>query len=293
MEDHHTADWPEEIHKPKIWFCNFKPHKHQDFPEANDLQKHLLQEHKGKFTAGRIKRCLADNVVSRSRSSGLCPLCNRTVELSRGEPTPIVATSLHQPSQKSTKPKPSARRIRFQVPKKDEDSKDEDLQDEDPKDDDDEDDDDDDDDDVGSKGYSAAPSERSELVKHIADHLLSLAFISLRDYEDESGSEAHDSCESTEAADGEQALGSDRFSELGDLLSFEDVPPEDRSSLRGADADLDPAVSDETKDHSVEVEWSDWGPWIWSQKYSRSYRQRQNYQGKYSTLDSIDLINSL
>ncbi|KAF3311133.1 hypothetical protein TWF173_008586 [Orbilia oligospora] len=74
MNEFHTEDWAQEIHKPIIWYCDLKQHGYTEFPTAGEFYKHL-ESHEKEVTIDRLRKMAKRNFLSPFRSSDFCPFC--------------------------------------------------------------------------------------------------------------------------------------------------------------------------------------------------------------------------
>ncbi|KAK6525213.1 hypothetical protein TWF694_005359 [Orbilia ellipsospora] len=222
MDDFHTTEWIQEIHKPTIWYCDLS-HEYNEFSSANELREHLMKLHKEELTLDQLNTRARRNVLSVSRASNICPLCAQDVSALDIKSTQITAPLKHRDCRNDATKKPVS-----EVPEGHNDSDEEDC----------------------VSGANAGPSMRVssalleglqdhvnyiKLATHIAGHLKSLAFTSLRYFEDEGSS-----VESQNAAfgAGPEDLSShgwdgDRYFDLDSSLSFEDIPPGQGDPVNG------------------------------------------------------------
>ena len=220
MDDFHTIDWTQDIHKPAVWYCDLDQHEYEEFANAKQLHEHLLETHEDKLTPDQRETMVQRNVLSISRGSNICPLCAQEISAPDTEATPAKTPSKYQKSPKPIPPKPPAREARFQVPE----------------------------DHVKSIEEDSVAKDRVNhirLANHIAEHLKSLAFPSLRYFDDESAS-----VESQEVALGvgveelsSQERRDDHYFDLDGSLTFEDVPPHQR--ILADEADVSAVEADE------------------------------------------------
>ncbi|KAI1739123.1 hypothetical protein F4680DRAFT_148998 [Xylaria scruposa] len=169
MDGIHTTDWARTIYSPKVWYCDVSPHEYLEFKEKEELERHLHNEHSNELSFEQLERRLARNVLPSPREKGICPLCNQDILkihqfherllVEDGSPPPMVL------DQKVRSDKGS--RVRFEDVE-DVSSADEETFN-----------------DLVDDFASLNAKERSNLIlgkvsKHIAGHLKSLAFLSIR-----------------------------------------------------------------------------------------------------------------
>ncbi|TRX94161.1 hypothetical protein FHL15_004929 [Xylaria flabelliformis] len=166
MDNVHTTDWARKIYSPHVWYCDVSPHEYLEFREREELEQHLWNEHSNDLNFKQLERRLERNVLPCPRDKGICPLCNQDILkiyelqeslLSEDETTPL-----------SQKPPPFRdSRVRSQDVE-DFSSSDEETSE-----------------DTVDDASSLNTEERKRLdfrkvSKHIARHLKSLAFLSIR-----------------------------------------------------------------------------------------------------------------
>lgn len=79
MEDVHTTEWARKIHPRKVWYCDVGINEYSEFASANDLETHIESEHPGAFSEDQLRRKLSRNVLPSPRKPNICPLCNQDV----------------------------------------------------------------------------------------------------------------------------------------------------------------------------------------------------------------------
>lgn len=81
MNNVHSNHWHRDIHRSKVWYCDLSHPGRQrlgKFPSSAALEKHFHENHatlNGKMISLRLQR----NVLTVSRPSNVCPLCNEPV----------------------------------------------------------------------------------------------------------------------------------------------------------------------------------------------------------------------
>ncbi|RSM01130.1 hypothetical protein CDV31_011494 [Fusarium ambrosium] len=223
MNESHTVDWSQEIHKNAIWYCDLDPHGYQEFMDAGELRNHLKSQHEGTVTSEESETLVAMNTMYVSRSPTECPLCSEDIlNLVENEPIPA---------------KPAANRESTDLLKSSAETKPGYQASHDPLDSDEE----------GDETYLVATrpqtseehgselSNRMKMMIHVGRHLKSLSFMSLRYFEDsDEEDDEKGSAKSYKVALGARAERSsqeqhgDHYFELEDSLTFEDVSPDQR-----------------------------------------------------------------
>ncbi|KAI0186319.1 hypothetical protein EV127DRAFT_439039 [Xylaria flabelliformis] len=79
MDDVHTTDWARKIHCPKVWYCDVSPHEYLEFKGKEELEHHLRNEHTNDLSSKQLERRLARNFLPAPRQAGTCPLCNQDI----------------------------------------------------------------------------------------------------------------------------------------------------------------------------------------------------------------------
>lgn len=237
MDDCHSLEWAQEIHKPYVWYCDSNQHAFQQFSTSADLRKHLMEDHKGGYDQEEKETMLTRNVLLKPRGLTECPLCGQdgTIENFQHHTELKSKPKLDEQPGATLKHKPE-QKVRLQVPEDHINSDEEEI-------------------DVETRevsGLEDTPSRRNQndeqvrhlkLTNHIALHLKSLAFTSLRYFDDET----------TSVNSGEAALGAanadladeykdDHYFELESELDFPDSSQEN--------VDDDPVAQDESEQES-------------------------------------------
>ncbi|RSL93297.1 hypothetical protein CEP52_013342 [Fusarium oligoseptatum] len=223
MNESHTVDWSQEIHKNAIWYCDLDPHGYQEFMDAEELRNHLKSKHEGTVTSEESETLVAMNTMYVSRSPTECPLCFEDIlNLVENEPIPAKpAANREFPDllNNSAETKPGYQASHDHL----------------------------DSDEEGDETYlvATAPqtseehgselSNRMKMMIHVGRHLKSLSFMSLRYFEDsDEEDDEKGSAKSYKVALGARAERSsqeqhgDHYFELEDSLTFEDVSPDQR-----------------------------------------------------------------
>ncbi|KAK6348438.1 hypothetical protein TWF718_006232 [Orbilia javanica] len=223
MDEFHTIEWIQEIHKHTVWYCDLNQHEYQEFSSSREFHEHLMESHSD-LTPKQLDMMERRNVLSIPRGPNICPLCSQDISILDTEPNQVQPSSHHN-SLTSIHPNKPKRKPIFHVPEGLIDSDEEqhpDRANTDPS-----------SSEKTSLGIVERPQARVNHIKlatHVAGHLKSLAFTSLRYFGDESTS-----AESQEAALGveaeelsSQGQHSDHYFDLDSSLSFEDVALDQR-----------------------------------------------------------------
>jgi hypothetical protein len=203
MNSQHSRNWIDEIHRSALWFCDVEGHPYQDFATEDELRSHLQAAHPGEFDHRQEERVLRRNLVYVSRAPGVCFLCKFDVASDGPADTtaPLAQQITEPPPLPSKKP---GKRLRFAGETDPENSDKEDqlfcrsMV-------------------TSHDSESAAHADQwwttqIRLGTHIAGHLKSLAFRSLR-YFDEAKDEGSEKVSQRAAADfveGSEMLSSTR-----------------------------------------------------------------------------------
>jgi len=238
MIEAHGGEWPREMYKPTQWFCDVDHPDTLYFPHDQELAQHLRDTHSGTFSEAQIPTVLSQNTLSAPRDRHACPLCNCVPDrLSR-----LIAANINSevitprvpklirdltPGASSgssavlglesepalpfpSRPLPSRplRTTRFAG---------EHGPDEDP---------------ASVSSHSGKSSSKNfgfskELERHIARHLRSVAFISIRNLASEEDAMSNASGQGERSSRKSNLRTDDEASEPS-LLMFDDIPPEDR-----------------------------------------------------------------
>lgn len=221
MDEIHSPEWTQEIFKNNVWYCSSDQHGFEKFSSPSHLKQHLAKVHQDEYQTEEIEIMISCNVIHKPRGPSECPLC--------GQDGTIETQNLAVPPNRSSNPvaKPIAQEekkirkaVRFQsltehadttaratgepVPPAPTGISD----------------------DLGQPGYESV--RHLKLAKHIALHLKSLAFASLRTFDDDPTS--HKSAEAGVGAGNLLAASegnNDHFFELDGSLTFEDNGPQE------------------------------------------------------------------
>ncbi|KAI1752132.1 hypothetical protein F4782DRAFT_502146 [Xylaria castorea] len=227
MDDVHTTDWARIIHSPQVWYCDVSPHEYLEFGEKEELEHHLQNEHSNDMSSKQLERRLARNVLPSPREKSACPLCKQDIlkihELQEKLLTedrtahPIILDQKTRPYKSS--------RVRFQDVGDFSSSDEETFKD------------------LADDVSSLNTEERKKMdlgkvSKHIAGHLKSLAFLSIRYLDHDAVAGEGDSGKAASGADDtdiEGPNGADKATErilddfpeaAYDKLDFEDIQAE-------------------------------------------------------------------
>lgn len=234
MNSQHTLNWIEEIHRPATWFCETGDHDYQDFATEAELRNHLQATHSDRFNSEQQDTVVEQNVVYTSRGHDTCPLCGTDVaRLLQNAPPPdppspaIKPQPFATPSSSSQKP---AKQLRFDTPADPVNSDEEDYHEA-----------------SDSRSNTSDADEPTaedvrwrtnqiRLSTHVAGHLKSLAFTSLRYFDDGNDDSASQGSKRAASGDAGEKLSSERghgdhYFELDELnrTSFQDIPRDQRN----------------------------------------------------------------
>ncbi|KAF3291491.1 hypothetical protein TWF970_000704 [Orbilia oligospora] len=218
MDSFHTVNWARDIHKPSIWYCDLE-HEYQEFLDAKALRVHLFQDHEDKVTPDRVDTIVRRQVLLISRGSNTCPLCALDISAVDPDSSQANSSATHPDSPGRTSQRGQAKKVAIRTAECGSSSDEEHLADADVP--------------APEADDSVIPEENldrvnsTKLATHVAGHLKSLAFISLRYFGDNS-----DSIQSERGGIGEECSNQERpgdhYFELDSSLSFEDVVPDER-----------------------------------------------------------------
>ena len=210
----HSRQWCQEVHKPNAWYCDMA-HDGQSgfkyFGNAEAFHKHLESDHMNTIPAKKIASSIRRNVISRPRDVGVCPLCLEDISAFTQNITEPEKPEDFQggTSLKSERQAFQRRKVQIQLPDtqlpSDEES---------------------DDGGISISAAEAQPKQQKaresnhlKLSKHIAQHLKSLAFLSLRWFED--GETSNDSDQDSSRI--KSGWPSKQSGSSAGSLNFEDV----------------------------------------------------------------------
>lgn len=233
MNSQHTLDWIEDIHRPATWFCETGDHDYQEFATEAELRDHLQAAH-SEFNSEQQDTVVERNVVYTSRGHDTCPLCGTDVArlLQNAPPSdpassPIKPEPLAEPSSSSMK---FAKKLRFDTQADPANSDEEDYHEA--------------SDSLIDTSDAAGPTAEDvqwrtnqiRLSTHVAGHLKSLAFTSLRYFDDCNDDSALQGSKRAASGDAGEKLSSegghgDHYFELDELnqTSFQDIPRDQRN----------------------------------------------------------------
>ncbi|KAL7934267.1 hypothetical protein V8C35DRAFT_302164 [Trichoderma chlorosporum] len=178
MRSVHGVRWPQEVYKPIQWCCDIG-HDTVYFDKETLLESHLIEKHPGTFKSDQIPTVIEQNSISLSREPHVCPLCDSVPDgvkhilagkdIVQGQ---NVATDIKLPSKSTRRPRSKKRKVALKFEASD-------LSDG-----------------MGSPSATVAPRRPDlphrdllclkELERHIAGHLKSAAFVSIRNFDDKS-----------------------------------------------------------------------------------------------------------
>ncbi|KAI0857487.1 hypothetical protein F4860DRAFT_357229 [Xylaria cubensis] len=166
MDNVHTTDWARKIYSPQVWYCDVSPHEYLEFREREELEQHLRNEHSNDLNFKQLERRLKRNVLPCPRDKGICPLCNQDIlKIYELQENLLSGNETTPPSQT---PRPFRdSRVRFQdvegFSSSDEEASKDIV------------------DDISSLNIEEKKRlDFRKISKHIAGHLKSLAFLSIR-----------------------------------------------------------------------------------------------------------------
>lgn len=174
MNDHSTR-WAETVHA-MVWICDIDHPEPEPFRSREAAEKHMRQEHNDKFSDAQISAIAKRSFVHRSRSFGVCPICNFDIQKDDRATTRGFFEDINDEDishlyseQSSSNLESKGKRVRFdtsQPPTPPELALDIDF--------------------AGINDFGLfwhKPSEaelRNQIAKHVAEHLQSLSFFALR-----------------------------------------------------------------------------------------------------------------
>lgn len=229
MDEVHGCDWPQTIHKPRVWFCDFDDNEYSPFRTKEALWHHLSNGHpQANISEPQKSLKTRLNVLSIARESNICPLCNENIVNLNVVPRAKSHEAMGHSAPESRKRK---RKVAFAASDdgSESDSSRSELD--------------------GQPALDAIDTaEATKIARHIGDHLKSLAFLSIR-YLDGAEDEEEERSNTGQAANGIFNDGEDdnqAGNHSGTLSSFEDVPPDQRASpiLEAYEPDI-PIISDQ------------------------------------------------
>ncbi|KAG4444052.1 hypothetical protein IFR05_000512 [Cadophora sp. M221] len=206
MESEHEPDWPRFIYpKSSEWRCTLSGDHTGSFTDVVSLEQHLSSFHSKEFDMSDLDLVAKNSRFPQPRDPDICPLCQESINSLK----PAVQ---HQEPEKKN-PSRKKRVVKF----KDQSSSSGDE--------------------IDGKIQTASSlipprNSTSKMVKHVAKHLKSVSFLSLRGLEPEEEDEEDDSS-------GAKMRGSDR-STFNGSIAFEYVSQDSAEALT-----FDPPVPDE------------------------------------------------
>lgn len=75
MDEKHSVRWPENIHKPILWFCD-RDHEEVMFHDNDDIDEHIRQTHSEYETESEIEELKEWCQVQKRRQRYTCPICS-------------------------------------------------------------------------------------------------------------------------------------------------------------------------------------------------------------------------
>lgn len=213
MEEAHSTEWPRKIHNT-VWYCDVEPEEYVEFPTGDKLRDHMETQH-STLPESRIVRKVARNVLRTDRNVNICPLCNQ-------DALAVYALQSNM-AEAASKGKAKAHNAHSGYALDGQDDQREPLENE--------------------QGTRVSQGEGTrnlrqesvdyqKLVKHIAQHMKSLAFLSIRYIDDDEVSVESDRAASgergSEEEEGDDRLRNDFPVDEGPP-QFEDIPPDLRS----------------------------------------------------------------
>ncbi|KAI0452816.1 hypothetical protein F5B21DRAFT_505895 [Xylaria acuta] len=233
MEGVHTTKWARRIHSPQVWYCDVSPHKYLEFEERGELEHHLENEHFNDLNPKQLQRRLARNVLPSRRRKNMCPLCNQDIlkvyELQEHLRSEDVTTPQKAPDQKAQPSK--GPRVRFQDVE-DFSSSDEETSN-----------------DITDDISLLNADEKNKLdlgkvSRHIAGHLKSLAFLSIRYLDHDAVAGEGDSGRAASGGDCDDIEGSNRTDKATERI-LDDFPEAAYSKLEFEDTRAERTDSEE------------------------------------------------
>lgn len=174
----HRDDWVRNIHRPYRWFCNLRHSTAHIFESDQLLRKHLHQDHTEHLSNSRIDLIVAKSTVPVPLAAHVCPFCGENVAIESPHDTNEDNPRLSDPTTDGSKlTYLHGQPVPMQKPKSPNTSIDV----------------------ISEPAFTARPdldattahqkkdSLSLQMVKHIADHLESVALWSLRWWDEDSG----------------------------------------------------------------------------------------------------------
>lgn len=275
MDDSHSRHWPQEIHKPKVWFCDINDGEYLEFETSEHFREHLLKHHSpASFTDAQMASKMRWNVLSLPRKRNTCPLCNEDIIKLNvvGSSTKIKATDGANMETKKCRKKG---RVVFAV--SDDDNKSDDNEEKVH---------------MASEDDAAETANEAKFSRHIGDHLKSLAFLSVRylDEEPEDEDTHPHSKQSQKAANGmmpECQELDDQEDEFGPLSPFEDIPEDERPTPASETYESDSSILSSHASSPTSTQATQRLP----QLPCRSFDLVRNIDFRDSTLEVLKLID--
>ncbi|KAF3314503.1 hypothetical protein TWF173_004586 [Orbilia oligospora] len=79
MEDNHTLNWPQLIHRGRSWRCTVGHDIARDFDSKESAMQHMIDFHSKLFKKEHISTIIENSEIPKSRPHNICPLCCCTV----------------------------------------------------------------------------------------------------------------------------------------------------------------------------------------------------------------------
>ncbi|KAI0103356.1 hypothetical protein GGR51DRAFT_561784 [Nemania sp. FL0031] len=237
MRGAHTPEWPRTIHTPKVWYCGITPHEYLRFENKKELEKHLRREHV-ELSAWQLERRLTRNTLPSWREKHICLICNQDISKIYERKPSIPGRYITSPAT-AVEREPRLAKLSTKVRLQDvEDSFSDSSIDEE------------------THGYivddiqlSLTAEKRNKfdsmkVARHIARHLKSLAFMSIRYLEGDAKVEEGESLKVAPSADGNESENprpADEIAErilrdfpeaINGKLDFEDIPLAEKIETR-------------------------------------------------------------
>lgn len=212
MEEAHSKEWAQKIHNT-VWYCDVEPGEYAEFPTGDKLREHIKTRHSA-MTESRVVRKVTRNILRVTRNANICPLCNQDVL--------AVYELQSRITQAPSKGKQAAENEDVEYSFGGNDTQQHDS----PK----------------SPGDNR-PSfvDYAKMVKHVAQHLKSLAFLSIRYIDDDNISVDSDQAASGQNGSTEEGSDNRLFGDTPDdegPLQFEDIPSDVRTNAQSDDEGL-------------------------------------------------------
>ncbi|KAL8296014.1 hypothetical protein RB600_001481 [Gaeumannomyces tritici] len=215
MDEVHTVDWAQKIHNHKVWYCDLTPCKHEEFSKAEGLQQHITSKHPTVLAEAQISRKLTRSFLTPPREGNVCPLCEQNVlGLEAIQQQSVEAKDKGKETAKPTK---LPKKARFQMPDG-EFSSEEDTPTHPPS-----------PSPAEPQGDNVTISNRQKVAMHVASHLKSIAFLSIRYIDDESAKVTSEATAlGVDGIESEHDWHGGTSSISNGSLDFQDIPLDER-----------------------------------------------------------------